>query len=65
MEIGQNTEKNPEDLRRLAVTKTAAKNSQGVNNNKDEKINYIINECTNLAENIIKLDPIKLSKRKL
>ena len=31
--IHQNTEKSPGDLRRLAVTQTPVKNSQGVNNN--------------------------------
>ena len=35
IENGQNSEKNPGDLRRLAVTQTPAdvKNSKGVNNN--------------------------------
>ncbi len=36
MENDQNTEKCPGDLRRLAVTQTPAKNSQGVNNNNSQ-----------------------------
>ena len=34
IENGQNTEKSPGDLRRLAVTQTPVKDHQRVNNNK-------------------------------
>ena len=52
IEIGQNTEKSPRDLRKLAVTQTSVKDyqlmlkySQGVNNNNNNQI-LLRNNCT-------------------
>ena len=56
VEIGQNTEKNPRDLRRLVVTRTSVKDHQltlistgRLCGDRDETINHIISECCKLS----------------